>query len=325
VRPRPVLLALRALGIGDLATIVPALRALRRAFPRHELVLATPAMLTPLVAATGVVDRVFATSSYVREPIDDLRWSGRRPDIAVNLHGAGPQSLRALLATDPKRYLGYGRPAPWPEGPEWVDEEHEVDRWCRLLRHYGIPADRSELSLNPPGPVSRWVGAVVVHPGASGPERRWPVSRFAAVARRLAAEGHRVLVSGSPGEAADAHALAAAAGLPPRAVLAGRTDVGSLAALIAHAGLVICGDTGVAHLATAYGTRSVLLFGPMSPRRWGPPPGSRHTVLWRGPNGLHEIGPDEVYAAACAQLSADSVGRVPTIPSRGRRRAAATR
>lgn len=322
MRLRPILLGLRALGIGDLATVVPALRALRRAFPRHELVLATPAMLTPLVAATGAVDRVFATRSYVREPIDDLRWSGRRPDIAVNLHGAGPQSLRALLATEPKRYLGYGRPADWPDGPEWVDEEHEVDHWCRLLRHYGIPADRSDLALAPPGPVPRWVGAVVIHPGASGPERRWPVSRFAAVARRLAADGHRVLVSGSPGEAADAHALAAKAGLSPRAVLAGRTDVGSLAALIAHAGLVICGDTGVAHLATAYGTRSVLLFGPMTPRRWGPPPSSRHTVLWRGPHGLLQITVDDVHGAACAQLAARS-GAVLT--SAGSRHAAATR
>jgi ADP-heptose:LPS heptosyltransferase len=130
------------------------------------------------------------------------------------------------------------------------------------------------------------------------------------VARRLAAEGHRVLVSGSPGEAADAHALAAAAGLSANTVLAGRTDIGALAMLVAHAGLVICGDTGVAHLATAYGTRSVLLFGPMAPARWGPPAGGfRHTVLWRGPHGLADIGVDEVYAAARAQLTAGSFDR----------------
>jgi ADP-heptose:LPS heptosyltransferase len=153
--------------------------------------------------------------------------------------------------------------------------------------------------------VAEWAGAVVVHPGASTPDKRWPVMRFAAVARRLAAAGHRILVSGSPGEAGDAHALASAAGLPPNAVLAGRTDLGALAALVAHANLLVCGDTGVAHLATAYGTRSVLLFGPVSPQRWGPSPGSgRHTVLWRGPRGLAVIGVDEVYAAACTQLAA---------------------
>lgn len=313
---RPVLLALRALGIGDFATAVPALRALRRAFPRHELVLATPAALTPLVAATGVVDRVFATAPYVRGPIDGLNWTGPRPAVAVNLHGKGPQSHRALLATDPVRFMGYAQPAAqWSEGPQWSDEEHEVEHWCRLLRWYGIRVDRTDaadLALDRPPPVPQWAGAVVVHPGASGPERRWPVARFAAVARRLAACGCRVLVSGSPGEASDAHQVAAGAGLPPSAVLAGRTDIGALAALVAHAELVICGDTGVAHLATAYGTRSVLLFGPMPPSRWGPPPGDpRHTVLWRGPRGLPGIGVDEVYAAVHAQLTA--AGRVPVL------------
>jgi ADP-heptose:LPS heptosyltransferase len=303
---KPVLLALRALGIGDLATAVPSLRALRRAFPRHELVLAAPAALTPLATATGVVDRVCPTRAFVREPVDDLGWSGPRPDIAVNLHGRGPQSHRALLATDPVRLIGYAQPAAgWPDGPEWIDEEHEAVRWCRLLHWHAIPADSDDLAISAPPPVPEWTGAVVVHPGASSPDKRWPVSRFAAVARRLAAGGHRILVSGSPGEAADAHALAAAAGLAPGAVLAGRTDVAAVAALVAHARLLVCGDTGVGHLATAYGTRSVLLFGPVPPGRWGPPPGSgRHTVLWRGQDGLAGIGVDEVYAAACAQLDA---------------------
>ncbi|NJC71008.1 glycosyltransferase family 9 protein [Planosporangium thailandense] len=311
---KPVLLALRALGIGDLATVVPSLRALRRAFPRHELVLAAPAALTPLVSGVGAVDRIFPTGSFVREPIDELRWSGPRPDIAVNLHGRGPQSHRALLATDPVRFIGYARPeAGWPDGPEWADNEAERVRWCRLLHAHGIPADACDLGLEAPPPVPEWAGAVVVHPGASGPERRWPVPRFAAVARRLAAAGHRVLISGSPGEAADAHELAAAAGLPPAAVLAGRTDLGALAALIAHARLLICGDTGVAHLATAYGTRSVLLFGPVSPALWGPPPRRRHTVLWRGPQGLERIGVDEVYEAACAQLAAAAGDELTTV------------
>ena len=44
---------------------------------------------------------------------------------------------------------------------------------------------------------------------------------------------------------------------------------------------MVCGDTGVAHLATAYGVPSVLLFGAMSPALWGPPPTRpQHRVLW---------------------------------------------
>jgi ADP-heptose:LPS heptosyltransferase len=303
---RPVLLALRALGIGDLATVVPALRGLRRAYPRHNLVLAAPPALASLVAATRAVDRVLATPAYVRSPITALRWTGPRPDLAVNLHGLGPHSHLALLGTDPLRLVAYANPAAgWPDGPQWRESEHEVVRWCRMLHWHGIPADPDDLALEAPPPVSDWAGAVVVHPGASGPERRWLPTRYAALARRLAAHGHRVLVSGSPTEAGDAQTLAARAGLPPHAVLAGRTDVGALAALVAHARLVVCGDTGVAHLATAYGTRSVVLFGPMSPAKWGPPPDRpRHTALWHGPDGLAEITVDEVWSAATPHLEA---------------------
>jgi len=75
--------------------------------------------------------------------------------------------------------------------------------------------------------------------------------------------------------------VAHAAGLPSGSVVAGRTDLGDLADLVSRARTVVCGDTGVAHLATAYGTPSVVLFGPQPPSRWGPPEGGRHRALWR--------------------------------------------
>jgi ADP-heptose:LPS heptosyltransferase len=121
----------------------------------------------------------------------------------------------------------------------------------------------------------------VVHPGASARGRRWPVDRFAAVAAQLAAQGHHVVVTGVRAEVAAARAVAAGAGLGADRVLAGRLDLGAMAALVAAARLVVCGDTGVGHLATAYRTPSVLLFGSMSPELWGPPVGRReHRVIW---------------------------------------------
>jgi ADP-heptose:LPS heptosyltransferase len=127
----------------------------------------------------------------------------------------------------------------------------------------------------------------VVHPGATSAARRWPPERFAAVARAERAAGRRVVVTGGPDEALLARRVAAAAGLPSSAVLAGRTDVGAMAALVAAAGRVVCGDTGVAHLATALGTPSVLVFGPTSPQAWGPPAAlrDRHRVVWAGHTG----------------------------------------
>jgi ADP-heptose:LPS heptosyltransferase len=163
-----------------------------------------------------------------------------------------------------------------------------------------------------PAPV---LDAVVVHPGASAPARRWPARRYAMVARRLSTEGHHVVVTGGPSESRLVSQVVHAAGLPRDRLLLD-LDLADLAALVARARLVLCGDTGVAHLATAYGARSVLVFGPTSPDRWGPPPSGPHTVLWSGrvgdPHGsrpdpgLLAIDVDAVLGAARDRLTGPS-------------------
>ena len=304
---RPTLVILRALGVGDLLTAVPALRALARAFPAHERVLAAPRALEPLARLTGAVDAVVDT-----RPLAPLPSTLACPDVAVNLHGRGPQSHRVLLAARPKRLIAFANPE-IPEtasSPAWADDEHEVARWCRLLAEARIPADAGDLALEPPAvPVDEHArGATLIHPGAASAARRWPAERFAAVAGAELAAGRPVVVTGSPDEEPLARAIADAAALDPAAVYAGRTDLLELAALVAAAGRVVCGDTGVGHLATALGTPSVLLFGPVSPAHWGPPADrSRHRVLWRGtlgdPHGaaphpgLLAIPVDDVLAA----------------------------
>lgn len=290
-----VTLVLRALGLGDLLTAVPALRALRRARPHDRIVLAAPGALAPLVEPLDAVDELLPTRGLgaLRAPPGP-----DRPDLAVNLHGRGPESIADLLATRPARLLSHRHPAfPAVDGPDWTGHTHEVHRWCALLDGYGIDADPDDLLLarpDTPAPVS---GAVVVHPGAASAARRWPARRFAAVARTLAADltDHtgpaRVVVTAGPGERELATTVAAGAGLGPDAVVT--TDLAATAALVADAALVICGDTGIGHLATAFGTPSVLLFGPTPPDRWGPPPRPRHRVLWAGTTGdPHADTPD---------------------------------
>jgi len=299
-----VILVLRALGVGDLAAGVPALRGLRAAFPDRTLALAAPAWLTPLVELVGGVDRIVPADGLAGLP------PLPPPQLAVNLHGSGPQSHRLLQALRPARMYAFANAAAGHlDGPTWAEEEHEVRRWCRLLSHYDVRADPADLALAVPATAApRRV--TIVHPGAKSPARRWP--HFAAVARELAARGHRVVVTGSAGERDLAGGVARDAGLPPAAVLAGETGLAELAALVAHARLLVSGDTGIAHLATAYRTPSVVLFGPVPPRRWGPPPDrAYHRAIWHGTRaergdtltpGVHpallRVGVDEVLAAA---------------------------
>ena len=296
-------LVLRALGLGDLLTAVPALRALLEALPGRRVQVAMPRALAALLELVpGGRGRLEALDA---RPLEALPAHAAGPELAVNLHGRGPQSHRVILDADPARIVAFGNPAvPEVDGPQWRPREHEVRRWCRLLCESEIPADPRRLEIEAPdrpAPIGA-AGATLIHPGSAAPGRRWPVDRWAEVARHEQAAGRRVVVTGTAAERPLAQSLAREARLGDHALLAGKTDILGLAAAVAAADRVACADTGVAHLATALGRPSVVLFGPTPPQEWGPPPERRrHRVLWAGGRGdPHAASTDPGLAAISA-------------------------
>src|SRR5512133_577048 len=266
---------LRALGLGVLLTGVPALRGLRAALPHDRIELVVSRRVAPLGRLLEVADDVITIASLYD-------------------HAPPAASFPASFG-----------------GARWRADEHEVGRWCRLLASAGIATDPTDLSFPvPPDPLPPDPDRVIVHVGAGAGARRWPPHRWAEVVRRLLRDGRTPWLTGDADERPTALFVAEAAGVPVEHVLAGRTDVVELAGVVAGARLVLAGDTGVGHLATALGRPSVLLFGPTPPSRWGPPSDDRHVVLWKGTNGnphadepdpgLLEITVDEVLEAAAA-------------------------
>ncbi|WP_241520487.1 glycosyltransferase family 9 protein [Mycobacterium paraense] len=272
------IVVLRALGLGDLLTAVPALRGLRRHYPAARVTLAAPSRYRELALLTGAIDDVLPTAC-----LGDLHELPQPPGLAINLHGCGPQSIDHLLTWRPQAVLTHCHHRhPALAGPPWRTDVHEVQRWCALLEWAGIPCEADDVRLPRPSVHPDRIGAVVIHPGASAPARQWPPDRFAAVAAALRDEGHEIVITGSAAEFGLAHEVARAARLPRTAVVAGLLDVTAMAALISDSRLVICGDTGVAHLAASTGTASVVLFGPTAPARWGPRGPAPHAALWAG-------------------------------------------
>jgi ADP-heptose:LPS heptosyltransferase len=342
---------LRALGLGDVLTIVPALRGLRRRFPGRSLLLAGPRAPAQLLQQYGVVDGVIATPALGAAP----PGRGLTGHVAVNLHGRGPQSHRLLLAGGPSRLIAYANGEVAVPGPVWNRRDHEVYRWCRLVAWGAGDAaaslcDPTDLFLDEPvttsvaaaagasrarnganvpdhrgvargivrvaseaGPdhgeaggraqpsrtadTGLRTGPVVIHPGSASMSRRWPAERFAAVAAALSRRGHPVVVTGGSSEASMCRRLASRAGLGSAADLSGRLTLPNLVALLRRSRLLISADTGVAHLATALRTPSVVLFGPTAPQLWGPLVDQHlHRVLWHGrpdlPCDPHSSVPD---------------------------------
>lgn len=285
---RPRIVVLRALSLGDLLVVVPALRAIRRHWRRHHILLATDARLAPVVALTEAVDELIPTRGLSPLP---AAAGHPAPAVVINLHGPGPDSSAVLDELRPLRRMGHAADG-WP-GPPWRPGLDDRERWCDLLAAHGVPADPGDVRLRRSIVPSPAPGSVVLHVGAGDPARLWPVERFAAVGAALSTRGHRVVVSGSESEQARAAQIAWRAGLPPHAVLAGSTGLAELTALVADARLLVSADTGVAHLSYAYRVPSVVLF---AKGRNAPPPDGPHVAL-----GI-DAAPRAVLAAVAALL-----------------------
>jgi heptosyltransferase II len=258
-----------------------------------------------VVAALPWVAPAFAAMAEVAEVIElpfahgRLDWSGRRRiaaelrgrfDVAYVLPHSIKSALLPFLARIPER-IGYrgesrlvliNRPLPNPPGrPPMVafygalaGPSFDASRRPRLR------LEPSRLDAVAAGAGLRRGAYWSFAPGAEyGPAKRWPAERYAALARSLhAADGATIALLGSPGERALCEEIAAAA---PGAcvVLAGRTSLLDAMALIAASRGLVSNDSGLMHVAAAFGLPQVAVFGSTSPLHT-PPLNERARVLW---------------------------------------------
>lgn len=182
---------------------------------------------------------------------------------------AGLDNGRGDFLTHAARDRGFG------EKPEWA-------YWLDVVGLLGASTNDARPTISIAGSASETARAVigdrrpyiVLHPGvgAFGLARQWYPARLAAVGQALHADGYALVITGGR----DAVAQAAAAelrqhlGSTPALDLTGKTDIPTTAAVYADAALFIGSDNGMAHLAAAVGTSSVVIFGPSNHHAWAP-------------------------------------------------------
>ena len=335
------LLVVRLGAMGDILHALPAVTALRMAHPEWTIDWVVEPMWSPLLAAEGsrgrdtgstramqpIVDRLHCASSKVwrkrpfavhtRREINALRRAIKheRYDAVLDLQGALRSAVIGRMAAS-RRFIGESKPR--ERAARWMFTER-VDTHAAHVIEQDLEL-ASAVAGDTLTPVEPWLpldpaaeawadnlinpsdAAVLINPGAGWGAKRWPVERYAEVARTLLNRGLRVLVNAGPGEVRLADTIVKKTGGGATPLLC---SVEQLIAITRRVKLAIAGDTGPLHLACALGRPVVGIYGPTDPSRNGPY-GTRFKVL-RSPESRRDHSRREAPEAGILTILPEDV------------------
>jgi lipopolysaccharide heptosyltransferase II len=347
------ILCVRLDNLGDVLMTTPALRALKRAAGRPRITLLASAAGAAAADCIDEIDDVIVYAAPWMKHADAhpesvlplaqrLRRHGFDAAVIFTVYSQSPlpAALVCGAAGIPLR-LAHCRENPYGLLTDWLPEiepqggvRHEVQRQLDLVAHVGCHTEETRLSFTVPAHASLWAQQrlralgidparpwVLLHPGASAPSRRYPPQLWAQAARQLAREhGCPIVIAGTD---ADREAVGTIrAGIEAETFpLCGELDLARLAALIALAPVLLCNNSGPAHIAAATGTPVVDLYALTNPQHT--PWQVAHRVLFHDvpcrfcyrsvcPQGHHAclrgVDPAAVAAAASALLAQRETG-----------------
>jgi len=320
------ILCVRLDNLGDVLMSTPAMRALKALAGRPELTLLASSAGVAAAPFLPEVDHVLGyDAAWVK---NDATGNGQDRDMVARLQAgrfdaaviftvysqsALPAALLCHLAGIP-RVLAHSRENPYRLLTDWVrDREpeagvrHEVQRQLDLVAAIGArtadrslgwrvrPADRAALRrrLHAAG-ITETGGWIALHSGASAASRRYPADQYAEAAVALRGEGRRILLLGTDAERGLQGALEARRRAIPGLVdLCGELSLGELAAAIEGAAVLICNNSGPAHMAAALDVPVVDLYALTNPQHTPWQVASR--VLY------HDVPCKYCYRSVCPQ------------------------
>lgn len=294
----------RALQLGDLLCAVPAVRALRMAFPDAEItLLGLPWAGAFIQRFSPYFDRFIHFPGYPGLPEQEYndaaftRFSeemqAEQFDLLLQMQGNGTIVNDMLQSFGALHIAGFYNEDCFTGDPfflEYPGQLHEIERHLALMRHLGIASAGKDLEfifkeqdyrdlgkLQLPIEPGRYI---CIHPGSRGSRRQWPPQYFALLANLCAERGFDLVITGTTAETAIIRELIKWI-KHPVTDLTGITSLGALGLLIANAALLIANCTGVSHIAAALQTPSLIISMDGEPRRWAPLNHLlHHTIDW---------------------------------------------
>jgi heptosyltransferase II len=312
------IICLRNDRFGEFLLNIPAFRALKARFPSARLVLAVDSAVKELAKAIDCVDEVIVWDNKKHSFFDILRLINmlrrKKFDLSVAFNPSKEFNIAAFFSGIPER-LGYDHKLAFLlnnklQDKKYLGERHEIEYNLKLAGLSGARADNKELSLKVDislaDPLLELAGLsasdklIAIHPWTSDPVKQWPMVNFLELAERFAREPDiKTIVIGGPLEAVKAQEFCGLLKTEGVINFSGKTSLLQLGALLKRCGLLISGDSGPVHLASAVGTKVIAIFRSDMPgktaKRWGPW-GQPENVIEK--DDLAAISAEEVFNKA---------------------------
>jgi len=315
----------RALQLGDMLCVIPAIKALRFAYPDAEIILISLPWARSLTERFNkYFDGFIHFPGYPGLPEQKLEPKAftafltdvqiREFDLAIQMQGNGSIINPMVELFGAKHTAGYSIEGHYaPENGLFMpypDHGHEIERHLSLMEFLGVESqgsdleyplttqdydDLDELHLN-----IEPKKYVCIHPGSRGAWRQWPVKYFAALADYCMEQGYKVVLTGTKDEADIIDAVISNMRYEPINT-AGKTSMGAVGALIQNAAMLISNCTGVSHVASAFKTPSIVISMDGEPQRWGPLDKRVHrTINWLQSPDFHLVFRETVELVSLA-------------------------
>ena len=267
------ILVIKLGALGDFVLAMAAMKHIREAHAGDHLTLLTTPPFEPLAAASGWFDHIDTDgrpSGLIAEAKMLLRLREEHYDRIYDLQTSSRSSAYfQFLRPSPPQWSGIANGCSHPHANPQRDFMHTLERQADQLKFAGVwPDAPTEPGAAPPPDLSFMEGKAaettlpyaLLVPGGSAHrlDKRWPIGRFAQLAKALKDKGLEIYVIGGPQETPLAAEIAQAAGAVRD--LTGKTDVADIARLGAGAALAVGNDTGPLHLIAAAGAPTVALF-----------------------------------------------------------------
>ncbi|MEL6545221.1 MAG: glycosyltransferase family 9 protein [Myxococcota bacterium] len=329
---------IRFSSVGDIVLTTPALHALKRARPECEIVFVTKAAMRPLIAHSPHVDALVFPAAEESASALGARVRELDVDGVIDLHG-NHRSRRVRAALRQRTVVWEKRP--WQDNlpvrlglrpyrarmmiaeryhravERFLDEDVEAGE----LRYVVGADDQSQADdILTANNIERGETLVGFSPGAMWETKRWPLERFAELAKRVVRSGWRVVLTGSPAEAPLLKKIVEH--VPEAVSLAGAMKLGALGGVIARCAAFVANDSGPMHIARGLGVPTLAFFGTTAPAQFD---FTNHALMYanigcspchfygrrRCPRGhfrcMLELSVDEAWSALAPRVGAGPV------------------